>query len=512
MHLASRRRTFQALLIPLLVASGVLIGLTTISIHQRASEASPSAPELVIDLDISGTPCNPVDSTRIVAPGTTGVQAGVCLLDAANGIGNGNLTEVSPKFFYDDALIDATEGGGDNNTDLDANPDFNQAIGGTWDCNAFNNAFTGPNASPPPVAMGCQAAPAAAGLGAATLIATFTYDAANAGTDTWVWDGGATVTFEGGTFNSCDSGNIVCQSATLTIAEPPTVTPTATATDTGTPTASPTPTDTPTPTITPTASSTPTATNTPDASDPDGDGVSNAVDNCPVMFNPDQSNFDLIAPENGTLLLTADTTAPNGDDLGDACDPDDDNDGLPDSAEDALFNCGDFDGYTTRHSLPGRGDFRGDDDQDGNAAFPFASSTIDDGPSWDTDFDGARDGAECALGTNPRDRTSKPSVAACGGSGDADSDGVRDAWENCHWGTNASVADSDGDGIGDCKEAVDVDGDGLVTFPGDVFAYSNAFFGGSGGDLGLDLDGDGFLSFPGDVLSAAARFFGGPCL
>ena len=163
MHLTSRRRTFQALLIPLLVASGVLIGVTTISFHQRASEASPSAPELVIDLDLSGTPCNPVNDTRTVAPGTTGLQAGICLLDATNGVGNGSITEISPKFSYNDALLDVTEAGADNNTDLDANPNFNQAMGGTWDCNAFNNPVTQPNASPPPVAMGCQASPAATG-------------------------------------------------------------------------------------------------------------------------------------------------------------------------------------------------------------------------------------------------------------------------------------------------------------------------------------------------------------
>lgn len=39
------------------------------------------------------------------------------------------------------------------------------------------------------------------------------------------------------------------------------------------------------------------------------DLVGNACDNCPDLYNPDQKNFD-------------------GDDLGDACDPDIDNDGI----------------------------------------------------------------------------------------------------------------------------------------------------------------------------------------
>ncbi|MDG2334901.1 MAG: trypsin-like peptidase domain-containing protein [Myxococcota bacterium] len=46
----------------------------------------------------------------------------------------------------------------------------------------------------------------------------------------------------------------------------------------------------------------------------DGDTIPNTNDNCPMVANTDQANFD-------------------GDTEGDVCDPDDDNDGLPDSAE-----------------------------------------------------------------------------------------------------------------------------------------------------------------------------------
>ncbi len=51
-----------------------------------------------------------------------------------------------------------------------------------------------------------------------------------------------------------------------------------------------------------------------DFKDADGDGVQDAVDNCPNISNQNQANFE-------------------GDSLGDACDPDDDNDGMSDKWE-----------------------------------------------------------------------------------------------------------------------------------------------------------------------------------
>jgi subtilisin-like proprotein convertase family protein len=87
--------------------------------------------------------------------------------------------------------------------------------------------------------------------------------------------------------------------------------------------------------------------------DTDGDGVPDAADNCPDSFNPDQANND-------------------GDALGDACDPDDDNDGLPDAWEQT------------------------------NGLDPF-SATGDDGATGDPDGDGFTNEQELAAETDPRD-------------------------------------------------------------------------------------------------------------
>jgi hypothetical protein len=174
---------------------------------------------------------------------------------------------------------------------------------------------------------------------------------------------------------------------------------------------------------------------TPPEVDTDGDGVFDSIDNCPAIANPDQANSDA-ALGNGPSMPGDDMTRPNSDLLGDACDPDIDNDGRADLDELAGIGCG---GAITEVSTDN-------------------AYSDGDPPSWDTDGDAVLDGAECALGTDPTDSNDKPSATACGGSGDADGDGLPNSWETCKWGTSNSSADSDGDGLGDCLEAMDVNG------------------------------------------------------
>jgi len=215
--------------------------------------------------------------------------------------------------------------------------------------------------------------------------------------------------------------------------------------------------------------------------DTDGDTVLDGPDNCKLAPNPGQENTDSgPAPSgtgaigNGTGIAGDDATIPNGDSLGDACDPDMDNDGLP--------NASDTD--------PG-GDITYDDNNDGNPCVPLGTDAADDGPSWDSNCNGVLDGVEGTCTTS---------------TADADGDGLLDKWEECKWGSSASVIDSDGDTLGDCKEAADVDGNAVVNFTGDVIAYAKAAMlapAAFGRDGDFDIDGNNVINFPGDVIQEA---------
>ena len=138
----------------------------------------------------------------------------------------------------------------------------------------------------------------------------------------------------------------------------------------------------------------------PLSSDTDGDGTVDGSDNCPGYNNPGQADFD-------------------NDGLGNACDEDDDNDGLTDSDEQVL-----------------------------------GTNPLDE----DSDDDGLNDGFEVnTLGTNPL-------------SSDTDGDSLSDADELNKWQTNPLNLDTDNDGLTDGEEvnklgtdplAQDTDKDGI---------------------------------------------------
>jgi alpha-tubulin suppressor-like RCC1 family protein len=263
-----------------------------------------------------------------------------------------------------------------------------------------------------------------------------------------------------------------------------------------------------------------TDSDTPVGPDSDSDGTPDTSDNCRFVPNPGQENTDSGPPPSGTGAIDNgpgvpgdDATIPNGDTMGDACDPDDDNDGLPDAQDtNPLTGTGLCGGLTTNdgHPHPAGGDVTNDDDHDGDPALAMGADASDNGPSWDTDNDGALDGVECTLGHDPRNRADRPSGADCGGTGDTDGDGLKNAWETCGWGTDPNVVDSDGDGIGDCKEAADVNGDGVVDFVVDTISYAKATLlprASFGKTMDFDLDKNGVADFGGDTIQEAKYAF-----
>ncbi len=126
--------------------------------------------------------------------------------------------------------------------------------------------------------------------------------------------------------------------------------------------------------------------------DTDADGVPDATDNCPFVANADQVDYD-------------------NDSMGDACDADDDNDGVSDEDEIAAGS--------DPHNPGSTPEVCDGIDNDLNEG-------IDEGFT-DTDHDGL---ADC---TDPDD----------------DNDGVLDGVDNCPLVPNADQADADHDGIGD---------------------------------------------------------------
>ncbi|HEY8173152.1 MAG TPA: hypothetical protein VIH21_08685 [Dehalococcoidia bacterium] len=155
--------------------------------------------------------------------------------------------------------------------------------------------------------------------------------------------------------------------------------------------------------------------------DTDGDGVLDGIDNCIADVNPGQQNNDRdfidLSPWGKAFN---DLTWPNSDTGGDACDPDDDNDGLGDALE---------------------------------AALPGPSCATATGPLnpmlHDTDGDLVLDGAECALGSNPNNGGSVPANPAVGT--DSDNDKLSNAFET-NIGSNPNVSDTDGDKVLDGVE------------------------------------------------------------
>lgn len=150
--------------------------------------------------------------------------------------------------------------------------------------------------------------------------------------------------------------------------------------------------------------------------DNDLDGVNDGIDNCVGVYNPSQEHSDSNTTPLGAYGKSYnDNTWPYHDDTGDACDGDDDNDGLLDSVE---------------------------------TGGPCGAPT--DPTKRDSDGDLFIDSAECELGSNPNDALSKPANPAPGT--DNDNDGLSNTFESTITSTNPNLSDTDGDKVSDGRE------------------------------------------------------------
>jgi len=434
---------------------------------ERANADTQGIPHLEVDADPGNgaRPCDPVDATRALVTSSTYTIA-ICLEEGA---GAPDSFEIALIWTGGAAApVDVLD---DNTDGLNDNPDFNEAtapygFGSNWSCTHIG--FQWPTADwpatpgVPDAYISCNEKGFVPGTLTADpgLLATITMQATGAGTESFNFSLDGSSDFNSPEYSNHACGvDISCPGATV-------------------------------------------ASNT----DLDADAVLNWLDSCPTVSNGGQQNADNEI-DNGPGIATADGSVPNAvaDTEGDACetDGDADNDGLPDSQDTEPLGstgiCAAFAGASGSHPHPAGGDITNDDNANGTAAPPMGTDAADNGPSWDTDNDGVLDGVECQLGTNPRDRFSKPTVAQCGGTADADGDGLKAWTEKCRWGTSDSSADSDGDGVKDCVEANDTNGDGAQNST-DSSNSAAAANGTIGKTADFDLDGNGLVNFTGDSI------------
>lgn len=213
-----------------------------------------------------------------------------------------------------------------------------------------------------------------------------------------------------------------------------------------------------------------------------------AVDNCIAMANAAQANNDGNHADN-TPQVVHDVTATNSDRFGDACDPDDDNDGLSDVDEASGAAC---------------------------------SAIVTNATRADSDGDGFHDRAECTLGTNPTSSASRPGqspnvVAGCGPSGDADGDRLSDRIEICGYNSDPARADSDGDrasgGAADGCEAVSLNGDLVVNSSDQLLLaleYTRTLSGGAI-NSNFDITRDGRINSADQLIMAFLIIPAGQC-
>lgn len=221
--------------------------------------------------------------------------------------------------------------------------------------------------------------------------------------------------------------------------------------------------------------------------DTDGDGwpdrpggtsdpnIVTTTDNCPLIANADQANSDG-EPIHGATLQ--DWSNPAADSLGDACDPDLDNDGISNADEAA--------GGTNPRARDSDGDTWADRIELLCGSDPLAFASRPSGP--DADGDSIPDACEAAAGSDPA-------------RSDSDNDGLADPLEY-RWGSDPRVSDADGDNAKDSCEAASVNTDVIVN----VLDLQQIAMRNGGTDIAADVTRDGRVNAT-DIYVAASHYY-----
>ncbi|XP_071956895.1 uncharacterized protein [Antedon mediterranea] len=204
--------------------------------------------------------------------------------------------------------------------------------------------------------------------------------------------------------------------------------------------------------------------------DDDNDNIDDTSDNCPFLANIDQSDSDSDGVgdvcDNCPSDANRDQLDSNEDGEGDACDTDDDGDGVVDGSDNCplISNSGQEDEDS---------DGVGDDCDNCIGTSNSAQTDTDQNGYGDLcdvvgatnkDFDG--DGVinefdNCETVSNPDQSDRDLDDIGNMCDNDKDGDGITDSDDNCPLCTNANQIDSNGDGLGDACQD-DYDGDGVI--------------------------------------------------